>query len=204
MSAHLPKPSKVEPFVLRHHPWATPDPEYGVMPGAANGWCIDRRLALLFHTTTKEYASAILRDGFSPSPPIEVGGWALFGGPDGRKMPSGVWVSIRPTIPNDSDIWMPDLCAHDWVVLQVVVPLDVLPDRCVFEHTWPVAQFCLQPADVLNTTILSPAEMPPLIHPETVRMLASYRGEHHRQSPYLDALDMAAARASAAVGRLTA
>jgi hypothetical protein len=162
------------------------------MPGAADGWCIDGRLAVLFHTTTEANAAAILRDGFRPSPPIEVGGHPSVGAP-GREMPPGVWASIRPTIPHCSDVWMPSVCNEPWAVLQVVAPLFVLPDRCLFEHTWPVVQFCLRPADVLGVEVLPPSQMPLLIHPATVKRLASFRSEWHGQSPYLDAIDAAAA-----------
>lgn len=187
-----PQSRKITGFTLRNHPWATPDMDCGVMPGAADGWCVDGRFAILFHTTTEDNAAAILRDGFKPSPPIEVGGWAAFGGPAGRQMPPGIWASIRPTIPNDSDIWMPSVFSCPWAVLQLVAPLSIVADRCIFEHTWPVAQFCLQPADVLGMTTLHPSQMPQLIHPETVRKLSSFRQDYHRPSPYLDAIDAAA------------
>jgi hypothetical protein len=188
-----PQPHKLTPCTVRNHPWEAPDPASGVRAGAADGWCIDGRFAVLFHTTTEANADAILRDGFNPSPPIEVGGWAALGGPAGRQMPAGIWASIRPTSPNDSDIWMPGVCGHPWAVLQIVAPLSVVADRCIFEHTWPVAQFCLQPSDVLGVCILPPSQMPLLIHPETVRKLAAARADHHHPSPYLDAIDAAAA-----------
>lgn len=187
-------PRKLTPYTLRNHPWENPDPHCGVMPGAADGWCVDGRFVVLFHTTTETNAAAILRDGFKPSPAMEAGGWAALGGPAGRQMPPGIWASIRPTVPHCSDVWMPAVCEHPWVVLQVVVPMPVVPKRCVFEHTWPVAQFCLQPADVLGVTLLPPAQMPLLIHPETVRKLAGFhsRGDYS-PSPYIDAIDAAAA-----------
>jgi hypothetical protein len=187
------------PCTLGGHPWVNPDPHCGVMPGAADGWCVDGRLAVLFHTTTEANAAAILRDGFKPSPGIKVGGWAELGGPAGRQMPPGIWASIRPTVPHDSDIWMPNVSPHPWAVLQVVAPMAVVPERCVFEHTWTVAQFCLQPSDVLGVVLLPPSQMPLLIHPETVRKLASYRSEYHGPSPYLDAIDAAAAIDAAGV-----
>lgn len=187
-----PQPPKLVPYTVRNHPWEAPDPGRGVMAGAADGWCVDGRFAVLFHTTTEANAAAILRDGFNPSPPIEVGG-SMFGAPAGREMPAGIWASIRPTVPNDSDAWMPDVCGHPWAVLRIVTPLSVMADRCIFEQTWPVAQFCLRPADVLGVCILPPEQMPLLIHPATVRKLASYRADYHHPSPYLDAIDAAAA-----------
>jgi len=196
-----PQPRKLTPYPLRNHPWEAPDPHAGVLPGAADGWRIGR-LAVLFHTTTEANAAAILRDGFKSSPPIEVGGWAALGGTAGRLTPAGIWASIRPTIPNDSDTWMPHVCDQPWAVLQIVAPLSVVADRCVFEHTWPVAQFCLRPDDVLEVCILAPAQMPLLIHPETVRKIASFREDHHHPSPYLDAIDAAAAIDAATAGEV--
>ncbi len=181
------------PYTLRNHPWVDPDPECGVMPGAADGWCIpDRGLAVLFHTTTASAAAAILRDGFKASASGVVGGHPFAGIP-GRPMPGGIWTSIRPTVPHDSDTWLPSVSEHTWAVLQVLTPLQVLPERCIAEHTWPVVQFCLEPADVLGVCTLPPSQMPLLIHPKTVRRLASFRDEHHGESPYLDAIDAAAA-----------
>ncbi|MCP9784154.1 hypothetical protein KBY83_12670 [Cyanobium sp. WKJ7-Wakatipu] len=163
------------------------------MPGAADGWGVAGRFVVLFHTTTETNANSILRDGFTPSPAIEVGGFAALGGPGGRQMPPGIWASIRPTVPNDSDVWMPDVANHPWAVLQIVAPMTVLSERCVIEHTWTVAQFCLRPDDVLGVTLLLPSQMPLLIHPETVKNMASYRRDYHHPSPYLDAIDEAAA-----------
>lgn len=182
-------------FSLPWHPWDQPDPHCGVMPGAADGWSFrSQDLALLFHTTTEANAAAILRDGFRPSEALEVGGARLWGlDVPGREMPPGIWASIRPTVPNDSDTWMPDVCQEPWAVLYLVVPLSVLRDRCVFEHTWPVAQFCLTKADVGGLGLLPPEQMARLIHPETVRKIASFRSDYHIPSPYLDALDAAAA-----------
>lgn len=190
------RPPPLTPYTLRNHPWDSLDSQrltaHGVMAGAADGWCVDGRFAVLFHTTTEANAAAILSDGFNPSPPIEVGGHPSLG-VSGRQMPAGIWASIRPTIPNDSDTALPDVCGHPWAVLQMVVPSCVLADRCIFEPTWPVAQFCLKPADVLGVCILPPEQMPLLIHPATVRKLASFRADYHRPSPYLDAIDAAAA-----------
>ena len=195
---HPPEPPTLTPYTLPNHPWAGNSwtqadlAAHGVMAGAADGWCIGERLSLLFRTTTEANAAAILRDGFNPSPPLEVGGHPSIG-VSGRQMPAGIWASIRPTIPNDMDTPMPHVCGQPWAVLQMAVPSCVLADRCIFEPTWPVAQFCLKPADVLGVCILSPAQMPLLIHPATVRKLASFRADYHHPSPYLDAIDAAAA-----------
>lgn len=186
------------PFRLRNHPWAEPNPHAGVLPGAADGWMLpEKNWALLFHTTTETNAAAILRDGFRPSPALKVGGSPLsWGQAPGREMPPGIWTSIRPTLPDDRDIWMPAICQEPWAVLQISVPFGVLADRCVLEHTWPVAQFCLRPEDVLETCLLEPEEMPWLLHPEAAQKIASFVREaleageedYHQPSPYVEAL----------------
>lgn len=180
-------------FTLRNHPWENPDPESGVMPGAADGWLVpDKCMAMAFHTTTKVAAEAIIREGFDPSQELDVGG-NPWDGVGSRTMPAGIWCSIRPTVPNDSDIWMPDVCGHPWAVLAVEIPIEIVSKRVVFEHTWPVVQLCLKPEDVLSVTLLAPEAMPGFMHPETVQKISGYRDEHHLPSPYLDAIDAAAA-----------
>jgi hypothetical protein len=132
-------------FTLKGHPWELPSGGDGVIPGAADGWLIPSKgWALVFHTTTTTRAAAILRDGFDLSPPREVGGfrWLDPDAPAGRVMPSGVWASIRPTIPDDRDTWMPCVCDEPWEVLQIHTPAATLARKCVFEPTWPVVQFC--------------------------------------------------------------
>ena len=195
-------PAPLTSYTLRRHPYENPIPDQGVMEGAADGW-LSGRFAILFHTTTETRAAAILRDGFRPSPALEVGGFRTLGPeyPAGRMTRPGIWASIRPTVPNDSDAWMPDVCGESWAVLQMVADLKVIPRRVVLEPTWPVVQFCLEPADVLGVTLLPPEQMPRLMHPETALKIASFRADYHLPSLYLDALDAAAAIASAGVAR---
>jgi hypothetical protein len=185
-------PWKLSPFVLKNHPWADPDPDDGVMPGAAEGqWIEPLGAAVLYHTTSTGNAAQILKHGFIPSPTREVGGFPALGIP-GRQAPGGIWASIRPTVPGDSDAYWRDL-GESWEVLQLLVPIAVLLDRCHFDTTWPVAQFALEPADVMCVFQLAPSAMPGRMHPETVRKIASYRHDYHGANPYLDALDAAAA-----------
>ena len=183
-------------------PWTDPQAcrDLGLMPGAAQLWGLkDGCSALLFHTTSEEAKEAILQSGPKPSPAIEVGGHPGLGVP-GRSMPSGFWASSRPTVPNDSDVWMPAVAAAPWCVLALQVPRSILKARYVYEPTWPVAQFCLQLSDIQGIWGLEPEEIPPFIHPDTVQKLANYREEHHLASPYLDAIDAAAAELAKEAG----
>jgi hypothetical protein len=178
-------------FKLRNHPWENPDPSSGVMPGAADGWLLPDGSAMVFHTTTQLAAESIIRGGFKPSQELEVGGHPWAGIP-GRIMPAGIWCSIRPTVPNDSDIWLPDVCAHPWAVVAVRISMEVISRRTVFEHTWPVVQLCLKPEDIHSVALLAPDDMPGLIHPVTVQKISGFRSEYHLPSPYLDSIDAAA------------
>ena len=176
-------------------PWNTPDAcrDMGVMPGADVLWGCGEDTALLFHTTTVKAAHGIEADGIKPSAEIEVGGHPAFG-IAGRTMPAGFWTSARPTIPNCSDIWMPNICNEPWCVLMLQVPRDVMKERYVYEPTWSVPQFCLRLEDIKNWTVLEPNQVPQFIAPETVCLISSHRDrDAHIASPYLDAIDTEAA-----------
>ena len=195
---------KVEPYGrLSCFPWNDPDAckDMGVMPGADVLWGCGDNVALLFHTTTVKAARAIDAEGIKPSQEVEVGGHPSFG-VAGRTMPAGFWASARPTIPNDSDAWLPSVCNEPWCVLMVQVPRDALKDRYVYEPTWPVPQFCLQPEEIIDWTVLEPNQVPQFMAPETVCRISSYRDPvSHKPSPYLDALDAEAAVIKATRGR---
>ena len=183
------------PFgTLDSAPWNDPAAckDLGVLPGAGTLWGIDdSKTALLFHTTTAKAAQEILRNGPKPSPALEVGGHP-HGGIPGRMMPPGFWASARPTVPNCSDIWMPDVSEHPWSVLMLQVPRSCLQQSYVLEHTWVVPQFCLHIDFIEDMALLEPEQMPLFLHPITVQLISSYRADYHLDSPYLDAIDSAA------------
>ena len=160
--------------------------EAGAHPEPDKGFCEDRE-ALLFHTTTRKNAEAILKKGFKPSPTIQVGGHPHLGIP-GRFMPSGVWASIRPVIPYDLDIWMPHIYKNDWVILIIRTNIENLLPCMAFEHTWPVTQFCLPPASINSCELLPPDKMPDFLCKETKRSILEGVASYHAPSPYLDAL----------------
>lgn len=174
-------------------PWNDPAAreDMGVMPGAATLWGLNGTDdAVLFHTTTAAAADEIMRNGPKPSEAIEVGGHPSMG-IAGRAMPAGFWASARPTVPNSSDTWMPNVAEHPWTVLMVKVPRSALRDAYVYEPTWPVPQFCLHIDYIEDVAVIEPADMPRFIHPETIQLISEYRSEEHLSSPYLDAIDRA-------------